>query len=98
MTPAKDACQSRAVPGDSLTSLSFIDTSVTDELLAIAGVGSVDELRTALQKGQVPNTVMCELLAEILAQGGTEIPVGICSGDGEAAPVDLLGSLLDLNS
>jgi hypothetical protein len=98
ISPAKEACQPRGVPGDTVPSLHFVDTSVSDELLEIAGVGSIEELRTSLQKGQVPANVTCELLAEILSQGGTEVPVGICSGDGGAAPLDLFESLLDRNS
>jgi hypothetical protein len=99
VNPAKEICQPQAVAGGGLTGLRFVDTSVTDELLGIAGVQSVEELRSALEQGQVPTSVVCELLAEVLSQGGTEIPVGVCDdGGGAGDPLALLGGLLDLNN
>jgi hypothetical protein len=92
--PAMEICQPQANAGGELR---FIDTSIADELLEIAGVESGEQLRAALEKGQLPTSVVCELLATVLAQGGTDIPMGICTGDGEAEPLDLLGSLLSLD-
>ena len=97
VTPAKEICQPQAVVGGGLTGLRFVDTSVTDQLLEIAGVQSVEQLRSALEAGQLPTSTVCALLAEVLSQGGTEIPIGICDDGGEGDPLALLGGLLDLN-
>jgi hypothetical protein len=94
VTPAMTTCQ----PQGGGSGLRFIDTSITDTILRAAGVESVDEARIALEKGQLPPNVVCELLTEILSQGGAEIPVGICATEGdESQPVDLLGGLLGMN-
>lgn len=95
ITPAKAICQ----PQGGGSGIRFIDTTVTDTILQIVGVDSLEEVRVALQKGQLPTTVVCELLAEILSQGGADIPLGVCATEGESGsePLDLLGGLLGLN-
>jgi hypothetical protein len=51
VTPAKAICQ----PQGGGSGIRFIDTTVTDTILQIAGVDSLEEVRVALEKGPAPD-------------------------------------------
>jgi hypothetical protein len=98
IVPAKTICQPQTVANAGVTGIQFVDTTITDQLLEIAGVDQVEDLRSALEKGEVPTSVVCELLSEVLSAGGSAVTDDICaSADAPADPAALLGGLLDVN-
>jgi hypothetical protein len=77
------------------TSLRVVDVALVNELLSIAGVEDVDALLAALQDGDLPTGVVCELLAAVLGEAGTDVGSFVCgvvSTPGD--PGDLLEQLL----
>jgi hypothetical protein len=92
VVPAKSPCQPQTLAS---TSLRVVDVALVNELLSIAGVEDVDALLAALQAGELPTGVVCELLATLLGEAGTDVSdlvCGVVSTPGD--PTDLLGQLL----
>jgi hypothetical protein len=92
IVPAKSPCQPQTVAS---TSLRVVDSTLVNELLSIAGVEDIEALLASLQAGDLPTGVVCELLATLLNETGSDVSdlvCGVVSAPGN--PTDLLEQLL----
>jgi hypothetical protein len=89
---AKSNCQPQGGAGGT-DILRLVDTSTLDQVLAISGFDTIEELTAALQAGELPTDVVCQIIGTVLGDAGIELPVDACA-IGEGGPTNLLQDLL----
>jgi hypothetical protein len=95
IVPAKTICQPHTVASNAVR---IVDLSVTEQLLDLAGVGGLEELRTVLERGDVSNELACELLITVLGEESGDLHENLCGASGpQTDPEGSLGGLLSLN-
>jgi hypothetical protein len=92
VVPAKAICQPQG-GSSSLDITNLVDTTVLEQILAISGFDTIEELTAALEGGEVPTDVVCQILTTAIEGSGISLPVDTCAV-GEDGPADLLQQLL----